>query len=69
MSKSTKKSKVQKKTDVQLTREEQEYLQQLLEAQIVRIEYLKSEKKAPKQLETDLELAQKVQSKVDVSYL
>ncbi len=64
-----KKPKVQKKTDVQLTREEQEYLQQLLEAQIVRIEYLKSEKKAPKQLETDLELAQKVQSKVDVSYL
>jgi hypothetical protein len=69
MSKSTKKPKVEKKTDVQLTREEQEYLQQLLEAQIVRIEYLKSEKKAPKQLETDLELAQKVQSKVDVSYL
>jgi hypothetical protein len=69
MSKSTKKPKLQKKTDVQLTREEQEYLQQLLEAQIVRIEYLKSEKKAPKQLETDLELAQKVQSKVDVSYL
>lgn len=69
MSKSTKKPKLQKKTDVQLTREEHEYLQQLLEAQIVRIEYLKSEKKAPKQLETDLELAQKVQSKVDVSYL
>jgi hypothetical protein len=69
MSKSTKKPKVEKKTDVQLTREEQEYLQQLLEAQIVRIEYLKSEKEAPKQLETDLELAQKVQSKVDVSYL
>ncbi len=63
-----KKLKVEKVNDLSVTREEQEYLQQLLEAQIIRIEYLKAEKKAPKQLDSDLRIAQKIQSKVDLSF-
>mgnify|MGYP000886254277 CR=1 FL=1 len=64
-----KKKKTTKVTDLKVTKEEQEYLRQLLEAQIIRIEFLKAEKKAPKQLDSDLKIAQKIQSKVDLSFM